>query len=173
MARKFNIRQEMYLTVEEDIYGSKQLYAHTSYGGDLHPIEFGPGEMRLLLDIMEMALAATPAVHRLGASQPDSEPDFLNDLIRNEHEIIRHANRLLAGIQDDRKRMLKRRREKEEQRREEQRLETEREIARQAELNRWREQRALWQQEREQWEADRAQWQAAQPAADAEGPETD
>ncbi len=163
----------MYLTVEEDSYGCKQLYAHEKQPNCYHPVQFDHHDLVVLLDIMEMALAATPAVHMLGDLPPNTE-HALADVGRREHEIVRHARKLLSNLRQERKDTLARQREAES-----------RERAREVEQAQWRADRALWRTEREgfaaeraQWERDRARWQATpqetdHKEADHEGAGTD
>ena len=154
MTRDFNIGSPMCLTVEEDFYGSKRLYTHASYG-DYHPIEFDHRHLRLLVAVMDMALAANPLVNPLEMLNVNDEHQSLASVLRREHTVIHHTAKQLEDLHQEHKDTLARLRKEEEK--SEQRF-------KEAQWER------AWQREREQWARERAQWQAAQQEADHEGP---
>ena len=162
MTRDFNVGNEMYLTVKEDIYGRKRLYTYNSYGNDFHPIELEHSHLRLLVSVMDMALAANPLVNPLMDDYVDDEQGLLASVLQREHAVIRETSRQLETLDRERKDTYARLRQAEKAQREQRLQEERRERKRQQE-------RAQWQREREQWEREREQWQAAQQEADGEG----
>ena len=162
MTKDFNIGDEMYLTVEEDIYGRRQLYAYKRYGSDFHPIRFEHRHLRLLVALMDMALAANPLVNPLEDDSVDDQQRNLASVIRREHAVIRETRRQLEDLHQERKATHARQRQEEEASLAQRRREEEREHERRVE-------RAQWQRDREQWQRERAQWQAAQQEVDDEG----
>ncbi len=162
----FDLGRRMYLAVEEDTYGKKHLFACAKHG-TYHPIVFEHQHLRLLLSVMDMALAANPRVNPLEDRGGDRDPLNLDlsHILRQEHEVIRETIKKLDDLEYQRRHSHKSHREHQARSRAEQEREREREAERQAELAQWQADREQWERDRAEWEHERARWQAADESA--------
>lgn len=111
--------------------------------------------MVVLLEIMEMSLAATTAVHDISDMDRRARtPEYIRSLIYSEYEIVRHAHTLLASLEKDRKAKLRQARDDED----ESKAQAERERNQKVWDEIYADDRERWNRERDQWLASQAEW---------------